>query len=214
MIPALDARFAAWIAVAVVLIVTPGPDTALIIRQALRAGARAASLSAAGIGAGSSAWAFASVVGVAVLLESSAAAFTVLKLAGAAYLTYLGVLSLIGSFRTTPDSLRDQAPAKPKRLGGTSAFAQGLVNNLLNPKAGAIFVTVMPQFIQPRDSLVRLILMVVCYDVIVVAWLCMYGYAVSRAGRGRIGAGVRQSLERLTGIVMIGLGVRLTFERR
>ena len=214
MMSAFDARFAAWIAVALVLIVTPGPDTALIIRQALRKGARAASLSALGVSAGSSAWAVASVLGVAVLLEGSAAAFTVLKLAGAAYLIYLGVRSLIGSFGTTPDAASDRAPLKPARHNASSAFAQGLLNNLLNPKAGAIFVTVMPQFIQPHDSLIRLLLMVACYDVIVIAWLCTYSFAVSRAGQSRVGARVRWSLERLTGMVMIGLGARLAFERR
>jgi threonine/homoserine/homoserine lactone efflux protein len=89
-----------------------------------------------------------------------------------------------------------------------------LLNNLLNPKAGAIFVTLMPQFIQPHDSLIRLLLMVACYDVMVVAWLCTYGYVVSRAGRSRIGVRVRRSLERVTGVVMIALGARLAFERR
>ena len=88
MFSAFDGRFAAWITVAVILIITPGPDTALIIRQALRSGTQAASRSALGIGAGSSVWALASVLGVAVLLESSTAAFTVLKFAGAAYLVY------------------------------------------------------------------------------------------------------------------------------
>jgi threonine/homoserine/homoserine lactone efflux protein len=209
-----DARFVAWIAVAVVLIVTPGPDTALIIRQALRAGTRVASLSALGIGAGSSVWALASVLGVAVLLESSATAFTVLKLVGAAYLIYLGVRSLIGISGPATHAALDSASPQPARLGPSPAFAQGLLNNLLNPKAGAIFVTVMPQFIQPHDSLARLVLMVAGYDVIVVAWLCMYGYAVSRAGRSQIGARVRRGLERLTGVVMIGLGARLALERR
>ena len=138
-----DARFAAWIAVAVVLIVTPGPDTALIIRNALRAGARAASLSALGVGAGSMVWAAASVLGVAVLIESSAATFTVFKFAGAAYLAYLGLRSLIGGFRASPDPTAVEAVPKPGRIDGTTAFGQGLLNNLLNPKAGAIFVTVM-----------------------------------------------------------------------
>jgi threonine/homoserine/homoserine lactone efflux protein len=214
MFSALDGRFAAWITVAMILIVTPGPDTALIIRQALRRGTRAASRSAFGIGVGSSVWALASVLGVAVLLEGSAAAFTVLKLAGAAYLIYLGARSLIGSFAAAPDAASDNAPQKGAPLRGSSAFAQGLLNNLLNPKAGAIFVTLMPQFIQPHDSLMRLLLMVACYDVMVVAWLCTYGYVVSRAGRSRIGVRVRRSLERVTGVVMIALGARLAFERR
>ena len=209
----IDARFVAWIAVAVVLIVTPGPDTALIIRNALRRGARSASLSAMGIGLGSSIWAAASVFGVAVLLESSDLAFTALKYAGATYLVYLGLRSLIGSFRSDGDVAATISSATQRRQT-SNAFGQGLMNNLLNPKAGAIFVSVMPQFIEPHDSLMRLVLMVACYDAIVVAWLCMYGYVVSRAGRSRFGARVRKSLERVTGTVMIGLGVRLAFERR
>jgi len=156
----------------------------------------------------------ASVLGVAVLLESSAAAFTVLKLAGAAYLIYLGARSLIGSFGAAPDAPSDKASQKRPPLRASSAFTQGLLNNLLNPKAGAIFVTVMPQFIQPHDSLIRLLLMVACYDAMVVVWLCAYGYVVSRAGRSRIGVRVRRNLERVTGIVMIALGARLAFERR
>ena len=214
MFTALDGRFAAWIALAVVLIITPGPDTALIIRQALRGGAPAASRSALGVGVGSSVWALASVLGVAVLLESSAAAFTVLKLAGAAYLIYLGARSLIGSFGATSDAPSDDVSQKGPTLRSSSAFAQGLLNNLLNPKAAAVFVTVMPQFIQPHDSLLRLLLMVAFFDAMVVLWLCAYGYVVSRAGRSRIGVRVRRTLEGVTGVVMIALGARLAFERR
>jgi threonine/homoserine/homoserine lactone efflux protein len=199
MFSALDGRFAVWITVAVILIVTPGPDTALIIRQALRGGTRAASRSAFGVG---------------VVLEGSAAAFTVLKLAGAVYLIYLGARSLIGSFGSPTDPASTSAQPKNAPLRASSAFAQGLANNLLNPKAGAIFVTVMPQFIQPHDSLIRLLLMVACYDVMVVVWLCAYGQVVSRAGCSRIGVRVRRSLEQVTGIVMIALGARLAFERR
>jgi threonine/homoserine/homoserine lactone efflux protein len=210
----IDGRFLGWIAVAVVLIVTPGPDTALIIRNAMRAGARAASFSAFGVGFGSSLWAAASVLGVAVLLLSSDLAFTVFKYAGAAYLVYLGLRSLIASFRTTADEDKGPAFTTAHRLDLRTAFAQGLINNLLNPKAGAIFVTAMPQFIEPHDSVVRLIAMVVCYDVLVVAWLCIYGYVVSRAGASRMGVRVRKGLERVTGTVMVGLGVRLAFERR
>src|SRR5882724_1544873 len=102
-----DGRFLAWLAVAIVLIITPGPDTALIIRNALRVGARSASLSAVGVGVGSAAWAAASVVGVAALLETSDVAFTVFKLGGAAYLIYLGLRTLAGTFRSTGDSNKD-----------------------------------------------------------------------------------------------------------
>jgi threonine/homoserine/homoserine lactone efflux protein len=210
----VDGRFLAWLAVAIVLIITPGPDTALIIRNALRAGARSASLSAVGVGVGSAAWAAASVVGVAALLETSDVAFTVFKLAGAAYLVYLGLRTLARTFRSTPGEAQDSPAAAPAGMRGWTAFVQGVLNNLLNPKAGAIFATVMPQFIEPGDSTNRIVLMVVCYDAIVIAWLCAYAVVVSRAGRSSVGAGVTRALERVTGIVMVGLGVRLALERR
>lgn len=209
-----DGRFLAWLAVAIVLIITPGPDTALIIRNALRAGARSASLSAVGVGAGSAVWAAASVVGLAALLETSDVAFTVFKLAGAAYLVYLGLRTLAGTFRPTPDAAPDSPAAAPAVLSAWAAFVQGVLNNLLNPKAGAIFATVMPQFIEPGDSTSRLVLMVACYDAIVIAWLCAYALVVSRARRSGAGARLRKGLERVTGTIMIGLGVRLALERR
>jgi threonine/homoserine/homoserine lactone efflux protein len=208
-----DGRFAAWIAVAAVLIVTPGPDTALMIRNALRAGARSASLSAVGVGVGSAAWAAASVVGLAALLESSDIAFTVFKLAGAAFLVYLGLRAIAGTFRTPPAGAPDVVPT-PANMGARNALLHGILNNLLNPKAGAIFAAVMPQFIQPGDPTSRLALMVVCYEVMVIAWLCGYAVVVSRARRSGVGARLRKGLERVTGTVMIGLGLRLALERR
>jgi threonine/homoserine/homoserine lactone efflux protein len=209
-----DGRFAAWIAVAVVLIVTPGPDTALIIRNALRGGAKLASLSAVGVGVGSAVWAAASVVGVAALLESSDVAFTAFKLAGAAYLVYLGLRTLAGTFRPDLGGAIEPTAATPTGMSAWSAFLQGLLNNLLNPKAGAIFATVMPQFIQPGDTTARLALMVIWYDAIVIAWLCAYALVVSKAGRSSLGARVRKGLDTVTGTVMVGLGVRLALERR
>ena len=209
-----DGRFAAWIAVAIVLIVTPGPDTALIIRNALRGGAKPASLSAVGVGLGSAVWAAASVVGVAALLESSDVAFTAFKLAGAAYLVYLGLRTLAGTLRPDLGGPIEPTPAPPTGMSAWSAFLQGVLNNLLNPKAGAIFATVMPQFIEPGDTTARLALMVVCYDAIVIAWLCAYALVVSKAGRSSLGSRVRRGLDRVTGTVMVGLGLRLALERR
>ncbi len=96
-----DARFGVYLAVATLLIVTPGPDTALVTRNALLAGRRAASFTTLGIGSGSIIWALASVFGIAVLLEDSVVAFSIFKFAGAAYLGYLGLRSLIASFRAS-----------------------------------------------------------------------------------------------------------------
>ena len=208
----LDARFGAYLMVATLLIVTPGPDTALVIKNALGSGWRASSMTALGIALGSLVWGLAAVLGLAVLLEESITAFTIFKLAGAAYLVYLGV-------RTIAGTLRDKdATGQPResfnRVADFVALRQGLVNNLLNPKAGAIFATALPQFVSWSDSPMRLVLMMVAYEGILLVWLNLYGYAISRARRSRIGKGLSTAMERLMGAVLIALGVRLAFERR
>ena len=207
----MDGRFAAFLGVAVVLIVTPGPDTAMVTRNAFRGGARAASLTAAGVSLGILAWGAASAAGLAAVLAASAAAYTAVRLAGAAVLAVLGVRSLAAA-------VRGEAPAPPRprpaAAGPPAApFLQGLAGNLLNPKAGAIFLSVVPQFVRPGDPAARLAAMVVAFAAMVCAWLHLYGWLVSRA-RLRFGDRLRRALDGLTGVVLVGLGVRLATESR
>lgn len=210
----IDARFGSYAAVSALLILVPGPDMALVTRTALSAGRRAASFTAFGVGIGILGWAVASAVGIAALLERSAVAFTALKLVGAAYLAYLGVRSLAGSFsRDEPAAEGTPIPAR-KPLSPRAALRQGILGNLLNPKAGVIFVSILPQFIRPGDPPLRPVLMLICFEGMIVAWLNLYGYLVSRAGRSRASGRVRRALERVTGGVLIGLGLRLAVERR
>jgi threonine/homoserine/homoserine lactone efflux protein len=204
----LDARLLAWVALSALIIATPGPDTALIIRNALAGGARASTMSALGVAVGILAWAMAVTLGIGVLLERSSTAFTILKLAGAAYLCYLGARSLFGRSR------EDAPVAARGTLDDRSAWGQGLFSNLLNPKTGAFFVTVMPQFTVAGDPALRLVVMVAVFEVMLLAWLIPYGHLVSRLGRSGLGARVRRFMTRVTGGVLIGLGARLAFERR
>jgi threonine/homoserine/homoserine lactone efflux protein len=207
----LDARLIAWVALSALLIATPGPDTALIIRNALAAGPRASTMSALGVAVGTLVWVTGSAVGVGLLLESSSTAFTILKLAGAAYLFYLGVQSI----RSSPHRRRPAGAAgAPHGVGSPGAWAQGLFSNLLNPKTGAFFVTVMPQFTVHGDPPSRLLVMVAVFELMLVAWLIAYGHVVSRLGRSGIGSRLRQAMTKVTGVVLIGLGARLAFERR
>jgi threonine/homoserine/homoserine lactone efflux protein len=206
----LDARLIAWVALSALLIATPGPDTALIIRNALAAGPRASTLSALGVAVGTLVWVTASAVGVGLLLESSSTAFTILKLTGAAYLCYLGLRSL---FSGVPEKQVADA-GDGSKLTDCGAWAQGLFSNLLNPKTGAFFVTVMPQFTIHGDPPSRLLVMVAVFELMLVAWLIAYGHVVSRLGRSGIGSRVRQAMTKVTGVVLIALGARLAFERR
>jgi threonine/homoserine/homoserine lactone efflux protein len=206
---AIDARLLAFILVAAVLIGTPGPDTALVVSTALRRSAASAFATAWGVGAGSAVWALASTLGIAALLAASATAFTVLKLCGAAYLVYLGARSIREGF-----SKEAEKPALPRMDLANRPFVQGLLNNLLNPKAAAIFLTALPQFVEPGDSLVRLLAMLVVYEVMVVGWLHGVGFVVARAGRTFGASALRKRLTVLTGCVLVGLGASLALERR
>jgi threonine/homoserine/homoserine lactone efflux protein len=147
-------------------------------------------------------------------LERSLLAFTLFKLAGGAYLIYLGLRSLVTSIRRGDHASELAQTLTPVRLSAPSAFRQGILNNLLNPKAGAIFATTLPQFIRPGDSPLRLAAMLLAYEAILLIWLHLYGYAIARAGRTRFGARFRSLLDRLAGAALIALGVRLALERQ
>ncbi len=99
-------------------------------------------------------------------------------------------------------------------LTDRDALRQGLLSNLLNPKTGAFFVTVMPQFLVAGDSPVRLVLMVCAFEAMLLVWLTAYGHVISRLGSSGPGVRVRQALSRITGVVLIGLGARLALDRR
>lgn len=208
----MDARFLTYLAVAAVLIVTPGPDMALVARNAFKGGARAARATAFGVGTGILGWGLCSALGLAALLATSAALFAGLKLAGALFLVFLGLRSLWAAARRSEEPAVP-ASARPAPLGARDAYLQGLFGNLLNPKAGVIFVAIVPQFIEPSDGPLRIAAMTAAFVIMVTAWLTLYGAVVARAA-ARFGPRVRRALDGAAGTVMVALGVRLAVERR
>src|SRR4029077_18890793 len=122
--------------------------------------------------------------------------------------------SLLGSPASGELRPRATGAGGEGRSSHLGAWGQGLVSNLLNPKTGAFFVTVMPQFTFPGDPAIRLALMVAAFEVMLLVWLIAYGHVVSRLGRSGLGSRVRTVMTKLTGVVLIGLGARLAFERR
>jgi threonine/homoserine/homoserine lactone efflux protein len=209
----IDARFVAFIGVAAVLIATPGPDMALVTRNVLGGGRRAGTFTALGVGIGVVGWAAAAALGIAGLLDRSAAAFHALKLAGAAYLVFLGVRALLGG---RGEHSEDGAGkfGRVGRLGDRAALRQGALGNLLNPKAGVIFLSIFPQFVEPGDTAWRLLAMLMAFEVMIVGWLVFYAAAVSRVDRSRAGQSARRAIAWVTGVVLIALGMRLAIERR
>ena len=193
-----------------VIVVLPGPDMALVLQNGLAGGRRAALASALGICAGLLVWAVAAALGIAALLHASAPAFTALKLAGAAYLVWLGVTALVQAWGGTTADLT--APRSRRR---TSPFRQGLLTNLLNPKIALVFTTLIPQFVDPDgNGVAQTLLMASVFITMGLVWLTAYALLVAKVGAVLRRSAVRRALSAVTGVVLVALGVRLVLERR
>jgi len=188
-----------FLVVAVVVVVTPGVDMALVTKNALVHGRRAALGTALGVNVGIALWTLAAALGVAALVRASAAAFDVVKLAGAVYLVYLGIQAL---------RRRERGVVAGQRL---SPFRQGLISNALNPKIAVFFTSLLPQF---GHSLPALLLLGALFNTIGLVWLTVYALAAARGRAALQRPRVRAALDAVSGIVLVGLGVRLAFERR
>jgi len=201
--------FLAFVAISVLLAVTPGPDMALVTRNALAHGLRGVFLTTTGIAFALVIWVSASAVGVAAVLKASTTLFYALKLVGGAYLAYLGIRAWLAS-REKPGDLLAGAKAAP----AGSIFRQGLISAGTNPKLGVFFVTFLPQFVDPHQQLLpQLLLLGSVFALIGWTWMNVYGLLISRIRDFITAPRVRQWMDRLTGTVLIGLGVRLAFER-
>jgi threonine/homoserine/homoserine lactone efflux protein len=205
----LDGSIVAFIGIAALLTILPGADMALVAKVTLLVGKRAAFFTSLGICAGLPVHAAASALGLSLILATSAEAFTALKFAGAAYLTYLGI-------RTIRDSMRanaDPAVAAARTRGGVAAFAQGWLSNVLNPKVALFYLTFLPQFISPGDNvLAKSLLLAGIHAVLGLVWLPLYAYAIDRLIL--VMRSARRWLERISGAALIGLGLRLALDRR
>ena len=202
------AELAAFIGVAAVVIVLPGQDTALTIRNTLLGGRIAGVRTAVGVSVGQATWTIATAVGVGTVLAASEPAFVALRAVGAAYLVLLGARALWQAFRPTEDGHSEH----PRRhwLGRVPAFRQGLLSNLGNPKMLAFFTSLLPQFGGSFASLAALGLL---FSALTLGWLTGYAFAVARAGAVLRRARVRRALEALTGTVLVAFGLRLATER-
>jgi RhtB (resistance to homoserine/threonine) family protein len=207
--PALGAVFA-FVGVAAVIVVVPGPDMALVLQNGLARGRRAAVETAIGINTGLLVWAVAAALGIAALVHASAPAFTLLKLAGAAYLVWLGLRALLDAWRGAAESA-----AQRSRRRKTSAFRQGLLSNLLNPKIALVFTTLIPQFVDPDGEVVaQTLLLAATFICMGLVWLTSYALLIARVGDVLKRSGVRRVLNAITGSVLTALGIRLALERR
>ena len=200
----------AFAAVAALIVIVPGPDMALVLRNGVAYGRRAAVATALGINAGLLVWAAAAALGVAAVLHASGAAFTVLKLVGAVYLVWLGVRALLDAWRGGHHDVTTSAPRRR-----ASPFRQGLLSNLFNPKIALVYTTLIPQFVDRGGSEVaQTFVLAGVFIAMGLVWLTSYALLVAQVGELLRRPIVRRVVNAVSGAVLTALGVRLAFERR
>lgn len=193
------------------LTITPGLDTALVLRTAAAEGWRRAAAVAVGIGLGCLAWGAAAAFGAGALLVASHTAYTILKWAGAAYLVWLG-LRLLRKPRAAFDTGAGEAPPSDDLA---AALAKGFWNNLLNPKVGVFYVSFLPQFIPTGASPAVFGLLLASIHVVMgLAWSGGLILATAPIAKALRKPGVVKWLDRVTGGVFVAFGVRIALERR
>jgi threonine/homoserine/homoserine lactone efflux protein len=208
-----EASLIAFLWIAAIVIVTPGPDTALTIRNTLTGGRAGGLATAAGIVTGLAMWAMATSAGLAAVIIASEPLFVAIRLVGAAYLLYLGARTLIGVVRG-----RGQEPVKgvgtPVR-GLATPFRQGLICNLSNPKIALFFTSLLPQFVPANDAAFGSLLgLGAIFCAMGLVWLSLYAVVVARAGNIFRRPSVRRAMNAILGVALVGLGLRVATSAR
>ena len=206
----MDVQLLAFAGVSLLLAVTPGPDMAVVTKNALAHGRRGVVLTTSGIALALVIWVTATAVGLSAVLRTSADVLFALKIAGAAYLAYLGIRTLLESREQQGDLLAQAPTAAPAH----AVFRQGFLSAISNPKLGVFFVTFLPQFVLPGQPVFgRLLELGVVFAVIGWIWMNVYGLFVTRLRDVITAPKVRRWMQRVTGVVLLGFGARLALER-
>ncbi len=195
------------------VILAPGPDSMLVMRNTMRGGRRHGWVTACGTLSGLTVWALAAALGLSALLQVSHVAYDVLRFCGAAYLIWLGVTSL-GNFRRKCASVTAAASGRGAARPGR-AYLNGVLSNLLNPKISVFFMAFLPAFVPAGASASRFSLVLGAWFVMETGlWLALVAWLADRGTRWLRRPSVQRWMERVTGVVLLGFGLRLATESR
>ncbi|MFD2214760.1 LysE family translocator [Metabacillus endolithicus] len=201
--------FLTFLVLSLFVVMSPGIDTALITKRTISDGRKDGFSMALGITTGSFVHTFAAAFGLSAILLQSAVAFEIVKYVGAFYLIYLGISSFISRKKKDP-AAENQQNAQMKK----SAFKQGLISNVLNPKVAMFFLTFLPQFIQTGENATQqLIIMGVIYTLLSISWFFIYVFFINYLREWLLSPKVQIIMDRATGLVLIGFGLKLALDK-
>ncbi len=211
----MGGQIAAFVGISLLVIIAPGPDMALVTRNALLGGQRNGVFTAFGVVTGLTTWTIATSAGVAALLIASEPAFLAVKLVGAAYLIVLGAQALRAALRSHEPESKVPAGEARRRVSALVAYRQGVVSNLGNPKIAVFFTSLLPQFAgRDQSSFAALLGLGVVFCSLTLVWLVGYTAAVARAGDLLRRPRIRRGIEAFTGAVLVAFGLRLATAHR
>jgi threonine/homoserine/homoserine lactone efflux protein len=199
--------FFTFIVLSLFVVMSPGIDTALITKRTISAGRTDGFKMALGITVGALVHTFAAAFGLSAVLMQSAFAFEIVKYIGAAYLIYLGVSSMISKGK-------NKELENHKEMHG-SAFKQGFFSNVLNPKVAIFFLTFLPQFVNTQSHAAKqLVLMGIIYTLLSIVWFIVFVIFINYLRKWLMTPNVQIMMEKATGLVLIGFGLKLALERQ
>jgi threonine/homoserine/homoserine lactone efflux protein len=204
---------ASFALVAGLLTIVPGLDTAMVLRSAASLGPRHGFATALGVSAGALIWGAAAAVGVSALLAASTAAYTAIRIAGAVYMVWLGSKLLLRALRGETEPLAAADPTRSRALG--RSWARGLLTNLLNPKIGAFYVAVLPQFIPAHDSHLGVgLLLAFVHDIEGLVWFTAIILGTHSVRALLHKRSMRRAVDGATGATLMGFGLKLGLSAR
>lgn len=203
--------FFTFLILSLFVVMSPGIDTALITKRTISDGRTDGYKMGLGITAGSLVHTFAAAFGLSAILMQSAAAFEVIKYAGAVYLIYLGLSSFISLKRKKNSDIETKVKSDMKK----SAFKQGLLSNVLNPKVAMFFLTFLPQFVKAGENAQQqLIIMGIIYTLLSIFWFFLYVYFINYMREWLMSPKVQRVMDKATGAVLIGFGLKLALDKQ
>jgi threonine/homoserine/homoserine lactone efflux protein len=203
-------NFYLFIIMSIMLIILPGPDTAIVTKNTLAGGSARGIKTVTGTISALLIHTLAAVAGLSAIIVKSAFLFSILKYAGAIYLVYLGIKSIMA----LKNNALSEEITEPGKYKNKSYFKQGFLTNILNPKVAVFFLTFLPQFVSTgSDPLIPFLLMGATYALLTTVWFMLYILLINQISTFMKKPRTTKVIEALTGTVLIAFGIKLAFEK-
>jgi RhtB (resistance to homoserine/threonine) family protein len=200
-----------YIAIAAMMVIIPGADTMLLVKNTLSYGTKAGRYTVLGTVTGLSFWTLIAILGLSVVIAKSVILFSTIKYLGAAYLIYLGIRSFFAKSAFSLEEIQAQAntPTKSSNQHNKSSFMQALLSNILNPKTVLVYITIMPQFINLNGNVnQQLIVLALILTLLAVVWFLTLVYLIDYAKKWLKSPKFQKGFQRSTALILVGFGIK------